>query len=244
MDDPSELKDSDRENDTSSEIELKREIVVPGDLLDEGELKAGMGTYQVGSKIYSAQVGIKNIRSNYVNVISLSGRYIPKSTDIVVGMVIDISPSSWIIDINSPYNAPLSSNEAPWRIDFGETSKYLNIGDIVLVKVMNVDEIKRVHITMRGPGLRKLNSGEVITISPLKVPRVIGKSGSMITLLKTHTNCQLFVGQNGRIWIDGSVDEIKLAIKTIRIIEQSAHVSGLTNIIENYLKESKSELNK
>jgi exosome complex component RRP4 len=92
---------------------------------------------------------------------------------------------------------------------------------------------------MRGPGLRKLHGGEVISISPLKVPRVIGKSGSMITLLKKYTNCQLFVGQNGRIWIEGSMDEIKLAIKAIRIIEQSAHISGLTDLIENYLKKAK-----
>jgi exosome complex component RRP4 len=51
----------------------------------------------------------------------------------------------------------------------------------------------------------------------------------------------VFVGQNGRIWIDGDMDDIKLAIKAVRVIEESAHVSGLTNIIENYLKEKKQD---
>jgi exosome complex component RRP4 len=228
--------DSIKESSNDQTIETKREIVVPGELLDEGILKPGIGTYQDENKIYAAQLGIKNIRSNFINVISLTGPYIPKASDNVIGMVVDILPNNWIIDINSPYSAPLQSNEVPWRVEFGETSKYLTLGDIVLLKILFVDEIKRISLSMRGPGLRKLNGGQIISISPLKVPRVIGKSGSMIGLLKKYTNCHLFVGQNGRIWLDGSLEEIMMATSAINIIERNAHISGLTSVIEDYLK--------
>jgi exosome complex component RRP4 len=238
MDDVAETVDTE-EGKTGEDLKTKpREIVVPGDLLDEGTLKAGIGTYQIGNKIFSAQVGLKSVRSNYINVISLAGRYMPKIGDTVIGMIADISPTSWIIDINSPYPAPLHINEVPWRIEFGETSRYLNIGDIVLAKVMSVDEIKRVQVSMRGQGLRKLNGGQILEISPSKVPRVIGKSGSMITLLKKYTKCHLFVGQNGRIWLDGGIDDIVMASKAIKMIERAAHISGLTSKMENFLRET------
>jgi exosome complex component RRP4 len=215
----------------------KREIVLPGDLLDEGYLYPGSGTYREGGKIYSANVGLMSVRSKYVNVISLAGKYIPKEGDVVIGKITDMSNTSWIVDINSPYNAPLKMNDVPWKLEFGETSRYLVPGDIIFIKVISVDEIKRVQVTMKGPGLRKLNGGNIIDISALKVPRMIGKGGSMISLLKKYTRCNIFVGQNGRIWLDGEPDDIKMATKVIGIIEKNAHVSGLTNLIETYLKE-------
>lgn len=219
-----------------------REIVLPGDLLDEGTLQPGSGTYQIGSKIYSAHVGIKNISSNFVNVISLTGCYIPRVGDTVIGKVIELLPSSWILDIHSPYQAPLHTNEVPWRVEYGETKKYLDMGDTVLARIISVDEIKRIQATMRGPGLRKLNEGQVLEISPLKVPRVIGKSGSMINLLKNHTGCNLFVGQNGRIWIDGEIEKIRIASRAIHMIEANAHTSGLTDKIEEFLKGTEKEV--
>jgi exosome complex component RRP4 len=217
-------------------VQSEREIVTPGDLIDEGRYKPGIGTYKIGQNVYAAQLGIKSIRSDYINVISLAGRYIPKPTDNVIGMVIDLTPTSWIIDINSPYNAILHSSEVQWRVDYGDTSKYLNIGDNVLAMINSVDETKRVQVTMRGPGLRKLNGGQLLEISPTKIPRLIGKSGSMISLIKNYTRCQLFAGQNGRIWMEGRHAEIHLATVTINIIERAAHISGLTSKTEEFLK--------
>jgi exosome complex RNA-binding protein Rrp4 len=43
----------------------KREVVVPGDLLDAGELRAGIGTYQDGDNIFASQLGFKDVRSNF-----------------------------------------------------------------------------------------------------------------------------------------------------------------------------------
>ncbi|MEI6732147.1 MAG: exosome complex RNA-binding protein Rrp4 [archaeon] len=213
-----------------------REIVLPGDLLDSGRLKAGAGAYTHDGKVYAAQLGIKSVKSNFVNVIPLGGRYIPSPGDSIIGKVVDIGPSNWLIDINSPYPAPLHVNEVPWRVEFGDTSKYLGVGDTILAKVLMVDETKRVQVTMKEQGLRKLQGGQVIEVSHSKVPRVIGKGGSMIQMIKGYTNCRIFIGQNGRIWIDGEIDSMVYAIRAIRMIDECAQQSHLTEMVKEYLE--------
>jgi len=213
-----------------------REVVLPGDLLDSGKLKAGAGTYVQDGRIYAAQLGIKSVKANFVNVIPLGGRYIPSPGDTVIGKVVDIGPSNWFIDINSPYQAPLHVNEVPWRVDFGDTARFMNIGDTLLAKVLMVDETKRVQVTMKEQGLRKLQGGQVMEISYSKVPRVIGKGGSMIQMIKTMTNTRIFVGQNGRIWLDGDIESILFAIRAIKMIEDNAQASHLTEKVREYLE--------
>jgi len=51
-----------------------RELVLPGDLLDTGTMKPGEGTYVQDGNIFAAMLGIKNVKSNFVNVIPLGGR--------------------------------------------------------------------------------------------------------------------------------------------------------------------------
>jgi exosome complex component RRP4 len=219
------------------EKSAKRELVVPGDLLDSANLKPGMGTYSEGGKIYAAQLGIKNERAGYVNIVPLSGRYIPRPGDAVVGKVVDIGPSHWLLEINSPYPAPLHVNEVPWRVEYGDTAKYIDIEDVLLVKVLMVDETKRVVLTMKEHGLRKLSGGQIVEVSHSKVPRVIGRKGSMISMIKQFTNCRMFVGQNGRIWIDGELNDIVNAISVIKKIEDEAQVLGLTESVKSMLEE-------
>ncbi|HHT76133.1 MAG TPA: exosome complex RNA-binding protein Rrp4 [Methanomassiliicoccaceae archaeon] len=214
----------------------EREIVMPGDLLDGDKLRPGAGTYVEDGKIYAAILGIKTIKSNYVNIIPMGGRYIPCVGDSVIGKVEDIGPSNWLIDINAPHPAPLHVNEVPWRVEFGDTARYMNVGDVILAKILMVDETMRFQVTMKDQGLRKLQDGQIVEISPSKVPRVIGKSGSMIQMIKGYTNCRIFVGQNGRIWLDGEVDNIMHAIKAIQMIEEDAHSFGLTERVKEYLE--------
>ncbi len=214
-----------------------RELVVPGDLLGTTDLKPGMGTFIEDGKVYAALLGIKNERSGYINIVPLSGRYIPRPGDSVIGMVTDRGPSHWLLEINSPYPAPLHVNEVPWRVDYGDTARYLDIGNVLLLKVLLVDETKRVVLTMKEHGLRKLTGGQIVEVSHSKVPRVIGRKGSMISLIKEFTRCRMFVGQNGRIWIDGDIDDIHNTISVIKRIEEEAQVIGLTESVKSMLEE-------
>lgn len=215
----------------------KREIVIPSQLLGEiKNKKAGRGTFVENGKIHAEVLGILNNNSNYINVTPLKGRYDPVEKDFVIGIVEEPMASSWLVDINAAYPALLHVNEVPWDVDFGETERYLNHGDSIMAKVLQVDQEKKLQITLNDRNLYKIKGGQIINVEPSKVPRIIGKKGSMISLLKKYTKCRIFVGQNGRIWIDGDDDGVKKVIDTINMIEDEALSYGLTNKIEELLK--------
>jgi len=221
-----------QQNDSRENV---REIVVPGDLLSKSGLKAGPGTYVESGHIYAAQLGIKTTRSDMVGVVPLSGQYIPMRGDMVIGKIVDMGASNWYVDINAAHQSSLHVNEVPWRVEFGETGKFMTVGDLVSLKVVGVDELGKVQISMKEHGLRKLAGGVVIEVAPSKIPRVIGRSGSMIQMLKNATSCRIYVGQNGRIWVDGDLDNMLKAIDAIKLIEAEAHSTGLTEKVEKLL---------
>ena len=218
-----------------------REVVVPGELLDDSGLRAGNGAYVLEGKIYASRLGVKNVFSGTVSVIPLRGRYIPAPGDLVLGTIIDIGPSNWLVDINSPYPAPLHVNEVPWKVEFGDTSRFLRLGDVVMVKILMVDESMKIQVTMNDSGLRKLEGGQIVEIAHSKVSRVIGKSGSMIQMIKNMTDCRIFVGQNGRIWVDGDVINATVAVEAIKMIEREAQTNNLTERVKDFIA-SKIEL--
>jgi len=215
----------------------KREIVIPSQLLgDVKDKKAGRGTFVENKKIYAEILGVLNENNGFINVVPLKGRYDPIEKDFVIGIVEEPMASSWLVDINAAYPALLHVNEVPWDVEFGETEKYLNHGDSVMAKVLSVDQEKKLQVTLKDRNLYKIRGGTMIEVEPSKVPRIIGKKGSMISLLKKYTNCRIFVGQNGRIWIDGDEDGVKKVIETIKKIEDESLAYGLTNKIEELLK--------
>jgi len=213
----------------------ERILVMPGEELGDTTFKPGVGTYRKGNAIFAAQLGIKNIRSGFINVMPLGGRYLPRQGDSVIGLVQDVGPSNWMVDINCPYVAFLHANETQWKVDFGAAGQYLTVGDIVLAKIGMVDETKRVNLTMKEQGLRKMPNGQILKVPHSKVPRVIGRGGSMISMLKEHTGCRIFVGQNGVIWIDGELEGIALVTAAIKLIDRGTHRDGLTESVRSFL---------
>lgn len=217
----------------------EKDIVAPGDVMATGmDFVPADGAIREGENILAAQVGIADIKGRLVKVIPLNGVYIPKRDDIVIGRVIDMTFSSWFVNVRYAYDAVLSLKDA--SSDFiergADLSAYFAIGDAVVAKVSNVNKAMAIDITMKGPGLRKLTSGTIIEITPQKIPRVVGKQGSMISMIKDYTGCQIIAAQNGRLWVSGkeSKDE-RLAISAIRFIEDNAHMSGLTDKVKEFL---------
>jgi exosome complex component RRP4 len=214
-----------------------REIVVPGDLLDDSGMGAGNNAYVLNGKVYAGVLGVKNVFHDTVGVIPLGGRFMPITGDTVVGIIEDIGPSNWLVDINAPYPAPLHVNEVPWKVEFGDTSKYLGVGNVVLLKILMVDESRKIQVTMKDSGLRRIEGGQLLEIPHSKVSRVIGKSGSMIQMIKNLTDCRIFVGQNGRIWVDGDANT-DVAVEAIKMIEREAQSSNLTETVEKFIKKN------
>jgi len=215
---------------------MDKKIVIPGDLLSENIKKAGYGTYIKNNKIYSSFCGIENLKEDKVGVIPLAGVYIPSVNDVVIGIVIVVTPSNWILNIAAPYDGLLHVSEYPRRVESREMPEIMNVGDSAILRVKDVDSSMKIELALRDPSLHKLKTGQIVEVEPVKVPRVIGHGGSMISMLKKETNCSIFVGQNGRIWIDGKDEDVELLSKAIRKIELEAQRTGLTDRIYNFLK--------
>ncbi len=217
----------------------KRRIVIPSQVLGDIESKkAGRGTFVENGKIYSGILGIVNENDQFINVIPLKGRYDPTVGDFIIGVVEEALGSGWLVNINASSPALLHQNEVPWRVEFGETKKYLNHGDCIMAKILSIDESKKLQITLNDRSLYKIKGGHIIDVEPSRVPRIIGKKGSMLALIKKYIRCRIFVGQNGRIWVDGDTESIETVLETIYKIEDESVTFGLTNRIEEMLKKN------
>ncbi len=213
--------------------ENKRRLVITGECLGNG--KAGHGTYEEEGVVYSKYVGLAEERSGIWNVIQLTGIYNPKRGDGVIGKIEDIIFSKWIVDINSPYQAvlPLSEATDEYVDATKDITKYFDYGDLIFAEISNLTKTKNVQLSMRNRKCRKLRGGRIIRVVPSKVPRIIGKAGSMVEMIKQMTGTQIVVGQNGLVWVKGENEDI--ATETILLIEARSHTSGLTNYIKDVL---------
>ncbi len=214
----------------------ERQLVLPGDVLDEKGGPGGLGTKTVDGKTIAVTSGLLDSRGDRVSIIPLNGVYEPRPGDTVIGTIAECNPGNWIVDIRGPTLAPMHVSEAPWRVDFGETVAYLKPGDAILCKILFVDGQKKVQVTLKDRNLAKLEGGELMEVPPVKVPRVIGRGGSMLNLIKSYLECWMYVGQNGRIWLNGDPDEVLLARRVIEKIANEAHLPGLTDRIKAFLE--------
>lgn len=198
-------------------------------------MKPGPGTYRTGGKLYASVLGLLQHRPPLVRVIPLSGRYLPKAGDRVIGTVADVQGTFWLLDIGAPRWAPLHHTGTPWKVEQGETEKYLGVGASVVVQVESLEATGRIGVTMLGEELGKLEGGALIKISAAKVPRVIGRGGSMIETLTRLTGCKIVVGQNGRVWVDGTADGIERVRRALEMIDTEGQRSGLTERVNSFL---------
>jgi len=221
----------------------KRQLVMPGDLLAEGDYPAGDNTYRENNKIYATRVGLANYDKRGFYVVALKAFYIPNVGDLVIGKVVEVGFGNWTLDIRAPYLATLRASDAldrPFKPQQDDLPSIFDVGDLVLAKIVAYDRTQDPLLTVREEGLGKITKGQIIEITPTKIPRVIGRKGSMISMLKKETVCQITVGQNGSILVKGNTPEDeRLAITAIRKIEQEAHTSGLTDRVTEMIRKEK-----
>lgn len=225
-------------------MDNKRKYVIPGDVITSGPFRPEQNVVLVGNKIISTTIGISEIYDDSVKVISLTGKYIPKINDLVIGKVISHTSLSWELDINSCYVGFLPAQDVFGR-DFSahadELTSKLKAGDLVAARIANFDRTRDPLVTIADRDLGKIESGDLIKISPSKVPRLIGKRGTMIQTIETATNAVITIGQNG--WVVVSCDNpegLLKAKKAIQMVNEQAHVANLTDQVKEML-ESKGE---
>lgn len=220
----------------------EKQVVVPGQVLATGmDFLPSHGTYRLGEDVIVNRLGVLSIEGKVLKTTPLSGRYIPKVEDTIIGKIIDILMSGWRLDLNSPYSAmlPLKDASFDYIAKGADLSKYFALEDYVVLKVTNVTSQNLIDVSAKGQGLRKLKGGRIIKINSQKVPRLIGKKGSMVSMIKEVTDCKIVVGQNGLVWLQGEPEMEVLAVKAINMIEENAHISGLTEKVSEFLKGEK-----
>jgi len=217
---------------------ITRKQVIPGDVIASGDYRYGSYIEKRGSDYIALRIGLAEVSRDGVKLIPLTGPYLPHVDDQVVGKVIDMSGFGWEIDINSSFFGYLPASFVFGR-DFSpathDLSSKFKVGDLLLCKIEAFDRSRDPQISIRGPGLGKVPEGEIVKISPTKVPRLIGRKGYMVNMISAQTGCELQVGQNGLVVVSGPPEGILKAAKAIRMIEEEAHLADLTTKVQNYL---------
>jgi len=207
----------------------EKKVVIPGEVVTEERQKIGSHVFVEAGKVYSDCLGLVYPDKEYASVVPLHGRYIPGRGDLIVGIISQETYSGYMVAVNSIYRSYISKDAV--RGD-------LKIGAIVSAKVNGVNEINEADLD----DIRVFYGGEIVSMSPVKIPRVIGKSGSMLNELKQGTGCSILVGRNGWIWVKGG--NIMLLKQALELIEEQAHMSNLTNKIAEFLKKNKVSVSK
>jgi len=199
----------------------EKKIVIAGELLTEQRKRLGSHTFLRSGKIYSDTIGMVKEETDTIAVVALEGCYTAEPNDLIVGVIKDEKFSGYTTDINHFTHAFVSKDEIRDRV---------KSGSIISAKVVEINELNEVSLA----NVRVFYGGEILKVSPVKVPRIIGKNGSMLEVLKRGTGTAMIVGRNGYVWLNGGNAE--LAIKAIRKIEKEAHLNHLTEKMTAYLQ--------
>ncbi|KKL44767.1 hypothetical protein LCGC14_2362410 [marine sediment metagenome] len=215
----------------------ERKPIIPGEVIVKGDkYLPGENTEKKGEDIIALRYGLSEETNGLVKVIPLSGVYLPRRGNVVIGKVENLNLNGWFINIGTPENAFLPLSEVQGYIGKNELEEVMEMGSIAIAKIKDVNK-RGVDLTIKGRGLGRVEEGMIVEINPHKVPRIIGREGSMINLIKAETGCNITVGQNGLIGISGEkIENELLAKKAILFIAEKSYVSGLTDEIKKWFE--------
>lgn len=218
--------------------EVKRRYVIPGEIVARGNVRADLNVVRVGDSLVATRVGMAEIGHDTARVVALSGPYIPRIDDLLVGKIVDYSAFSWEVDINSCFFGILPAASVFGR-DYSPAkdslTDKLKVGDMIAARIIAFDRTRDPLLSISGPGLGRIPRGQVVRISPAKVPRLIGKKGSMIKSIEAGTRSRMLIGQNGVVIIVGATEDVLKATAAVNLVEEEAHSADLTEKVQSVL---------
>jgi len=214
------------------------QFVLPGDVIVTGDYRPEQNVILDGDRLMSTAVGFSEIEDNLVTVAPLTGLYTPKTDDLVIGKIVSHNALSWEVDINSYYSGILTAFDIfgkDYSASRDDLSLKLNTCDVILARIANVGS-RDPLLTIIGENLGKIDSGELVKISPTKIPRLLGKHKSMIQSIEESTNATITVGQNGFIVLKcDDFAGLQKAIKSIKMIGMTHDDATLEEKVQNIL---------
>lgn len=219
---------------------VERKIVIPGEVIEKGEdYLPGEGTEKKKDEIVAIRFGLAEEFNKLVKVIPLSGVYRPRRGNVVIGFVENLTFNGWVINIKTSDTGFLPVSEVPRYVNKNDLEEVMGFGDVIVAKISEINQ-RGIDLTIRSRELGRLDDGIIMEINSNRVPRVIGKEGSMISLIKNETGCRITVGQNGLIWINGEKTEDELfAKKAILHVAENSFISGLTDEMNKWFEKEK-----
>ena len=217
---------------------IERKQVMPGDVIAKGNHRYGPYIEKRGDEYIALRIGLAEVGREEVKLNPLTGSYMPRAEDDVIGKVVDLNGFGWVVDINSCFDAFLPASFVFGR-EFSpsthDLSSKFKVGDMIGARIESFERSRDPQLSIRGQGYGKVDSGEIVKISPTKVPRLIGRRGAMINLISEKTGADIRVGQNGIVVVNGTPEGIVKAAKAVRMVEEDAHAADLMTKVEGFL---------
>lgn len=217
---------------------IERKQVLPGDVITTGEYRYGDYIEKRGDQYIALRIGQAVITPDGLRLNPMTGPYIPRVEDNIIGKVIDVPGFGWEVDINSCFFGYLPASFVFGR-DFSPSTHDLSskfmVGDMIAARIESFERTRDPQLSIRGPGLGKVPTGEIMRISPAKVPRLIGKRGFMVNMIGSQTGCDVMVGQNGVVVVNGPPEGIVKTAAVIKMIEEATSGTDLTRTVQEYL---------
>jgi exosome complex component RRP4 len=217
---------------------IERKQVIPGDVIAKGNHRYGPYVEKRGDEYIALRVGLAEVGREGVKLNPLTGTYLPRAEDDVIGKVVDLNGFGWVVDINSCFDGFLPASFVFGR-EFSpsthDLSSKFRVGDMIGARIESFERSRDPQLSIRGHGYGKIESGEIVKISPTKVPRLIGRRGAMINLISEKTGTDVRVGQNGIVVVNGTPEGLVRAVKAVRMVEEEAHAADLMSKVEAVL---------
>jgi len=231
-------------------------IVVPGSIIKRvGRVRLGEYISNIGRTYVSTLLGVLYKLNNEVGVIPYKDIYKPKPGDYIIGIVVSYAPSGWVIELGTYTKGFLPAQDYLKDIRFNprkiELSNYIKVGDMVGAKIIEVNRHGYFLLTTRTnvkdkqkKHLGVLKDYYIIKVSSTKLPRIIGRKGNMIKIIKEKIDGEIIIAQNGVILYKGEYNNFKLLQKIVELIVYKTFASSLTDAVASILGLPASEVNK
>ena len=208
-------------------------LVTPGAALGASEgRRIGHGILENNGQMIAVKLGRLIESDNEVSILPSHTRYTPRPGDLVIGVVEAVQSNLWFLDINAPFNALLPMSLGPGKAEFGGARNVLNVGYTVLCRIQEVDETHSSVVTMKGLGLRRIDSGIVEEIPPHLMQSLFA-SGDALKTLKDSSECRIILAENGRMWVNGTHTAMSDVISKLdQIRSMSRDISNLDSMVE------------
>ena len=199
---------------SEGQVGAEQRLVTPGMVIGPSTGKhAGSGAIAQNEEFIATRLGWLNEQNDVVSVRPINSAYMPRSGDLIVGVVAEVRNNLWFFDVNGPFQA------------------HLGIGDAALARVQEVDEAHNMVLTMKGIGLRRLNEGCVVPIPVNLIDTLRGENNSMVSRIRDLTDCRIIVADNGRVWVHGDADNMFTARGLIQTLVDEGHMNNFEDAV-------------